>query len=287
MEKYLSKLQQSDFLQTKEINNENLFHITTPCVFRLEADMVQSLKKNYKSDEEIGGVLSAMPTMNNNEKVYLISKVCYVRNAIEDNPRKDGKNKSNAYLPDLTQLNNELSNIIKQGCLPIKFHTHPTDGYEYFQTIINQNYQTDTSDQDKRESESPINIAGQKLLMPRCLIVGNAISTSDIFIGVYGGFVAPVSFDTSKRKIMDENIKKTADYFSNLNLSNGQKIGLGIGAALLVFSLIKYPKYSLPVLFGLAATAPILLTNTQNIDRPEYFNRLTFGNADIYIPKND
>ena len=86
------------------------------------------------------------------------------------------------------------------------------------------------------------------------------------------------------KKVMDENIRKTADYFSSINLTTGQKIGLGIGAALLLFSIIKYPKYSLPVIFGLAATMSVFLTNTQNIERPEYFNRLSIGNADIYIP---
>ena len=287
MKKYLNELQQSGFLQIKQIDNEVLFHISTPCVFRIESDIVQSLKKNYIPTEEIGGILSAKPSLINNERIFVIDKVNYVRNAIEDNPRTDGLNKSNAYLPDFKQLNQENSNTLKQNCLPISFHTHPTKSTEHFKTIINQNFQTDTSDQDKRESELPIKIDGQKLLMPRCLIVGDAILSTDVFIGVYNGFISPVDFNKSKKKVMDENIRKTADFFSSIDLTTGQKIGLGIGAALLIFSVIKYPKYSLPVLFGLASTAPLLLTNTQNIERPEYFNRLSFGYADIYIPKGN
>jgi len=53
---------------------------------------------------------------------------------------------------------------------------------------------------------------------------------------------------------------------------------------LLLFATIKYPKYSLPVIAALALTAPVLLTSTQNIEKPEYFNRLSIGKADIYIP---
>jgi len=257
--KNIHELIQAGFLQSKQIDNEALFHITTPCVFRIESDIVQSLKKNYISTEEIGGVLSARPTLINNERVYVIANVRYVRNAIEDNPRTDGRNKTNAYFPDFKQLNQEISNILKENCLPINFHTHPTKSIEQIVSIMNQNYQTDTSEQDKKESELPLKIGNEKLLMPRCLIVGNAISPTDIFIGVYNGFIAPVSFDTSKKKVMDENIRKFANFFSSIDFTTGQKIGLGVGAALLLLSIIKYPKYSLPVISCLAFTAPILL----------------------------
>ena len=280
----LSELQKSGFLQNKQVYKEELFHISTPCIFRIESEIVQSLKKNYKSTEEIGGVLSAKPTLNNNERVFVIANVSYVRNAIEYNPRKDGRNKSNAYLPDFKQLNQVISTILKENCLPIRFHTHPTKSTQHFETIINQSFQTETSEQDKQASEEPLKIGTQKLLIPRCLIVGNAISTADIFIGVYNGFIAPVGFEVSKKKVTDENLKKMANSISSIDLTTGLKIGLGIGAALLLFSIIKYPKFSLPVIAGLAATVPVLLTNTQNIERPEYFNRLSFGNADIYIP---
>lgn len=280
----LSDLQKNGFLQTKQIENEELSHIATPCVFRIESDIVQSLKKNYISTEEIGGVLSAKPTLFNDTRIFIIDSVSYVRNAIEDKPRTDGRNKTNAYCPDFKQLNQVISNIIENGCLPIRFHTHPTKGKEYLQTILRQNYQTETSDQDKIASEYPFEINRQKLLMPRCLIVGNSITSTDIFIGVYGGFIAPLSFEESKKKVVDEKIKKSAEFLSTVEFTKGQKIGLAVGAALLLFSIIKYPKYSLPVIACLALTAPILLTNTQNIERPEYFNRLSFGKADIYIP---
>jgi len=238
----LYDLQKTGFLQTKQIENEELSYITTPCVFRVESDIVQSLKKNYISMEEIGGVLSAKPKLINNEKIFIIESVSYVRNAIDDKPRGDGRNKANAYCPDSKQLNKEISNILKNGCLPIKFHTHPTKSNEHFETILNQIYQTDTSDQDKRESENHFNIEGKKVLMPRCLIVGNSLSASDIFIGVYGGFIAPVSFEASKKKVIDEKIKNFAEYLSTIEFTTDQKIGLGVGAALLLFSIIKYPK---------------------------------------------
>ena len=52
----LKELVKNGFLETKLIENEELHYVSTPCIFRVESDIVQSLKKNYKSTEEIGGV---------------------------------------------------------------------------------------------------------------------------------------------------------------------------------------------------------------------------------------
>jgi hypothetical protein len=280
----VNQLLQAGFLQTKQVENEELSHIATPCIFRIESEIVKSLKNNYISTEEIGGVLSAKPSLINNERIFIIESVSYVRNAIEDNPRTDGRNKTNAYCPDKTQLNQVLTSILKNNCLPIKFHTHPTKGKAYFESKINQIYQTDTSTQDKRESENFFNIGESKVLMPRCLIVGNSGLSSDIFIGIYGGFISPVGFEESKRKIINEKIKSAAYFLSDINLTKGQKIGLGIGAALTLFAIIKYPKYSLPVIAVLAIASHAAMLNTTTISRPEYFNKLSFGKAEIYIP---
>jgi hypothetical protein len=244
------------------------------------------LKKNYKADEEIGGVLWAKPTTKNGEIIYIIDKVSYIRNSIEDNPRNDNRNKSNAYLPDIKQLNQTLNDLFLQGYLPVKFHTHPVKGTNFLHSLTYTNLMTETSEQDKRESSHHLVIGSKKLLMPRGLIVGNDISSSDIFIGVYNGFIAPTEFENSKRKIQQENFNKTADLVSTINLTDGQKVGLAIGAALLLFVIVKYPKHSLPVIIGLGATLPLLMTNTHNIDNPNYFNKLSFGSADIFIPKS-
>ena len=214
----------------------------------------------------------------------VVNYVDYVRNAIEDNPQIDGRNKSNTYLADSSQLNKVISRIFSDGCLPIMFHTHPTNDKEYLQTILNEEYLTETSDQDRKASKYPFDINGQKLLLPRALIVGNSIASSNIFIGVYGGFIAPMSFEQSKKRIINERLNNTADLFANIDLSMGEKIGLGIGAGLLLFSIIKYPKYSLPVIVGLALVAHTSMTNTQYVEKPEYFNKLSFGKAEIYIP---
>lgn len=286
MEQKLIEYKIAGFLDTKTVDGNELLHLATPCRFRITETIVANLKSSYKSDEEIGGVLWAKPTTKDGEIIHIIDKVSYIRNAIEDNPRNDNRNKSNAYLPDSEQLNQTLNDLFLQGYLPVKFHTHPVKGTNFLHSLTYPNLMTETSEQDKRESSLPHIVGDKKLLMPRGLIVGNDISSNDIFIGVYNGFIAPTEFEDSKKKIQQENFQKTADLVSSINLSDGQKIGLAIGAALLLFVIVKYPKHSLPVIIGLGATLPLLMTNTNNIDNPNYFNKLSFGGADIFIPKS-
>ena len=286
MEQKLLEYKNAGYLDTKIVDGDELLHLTTPCRFRVTENIVTDLKKNYKTDEEIGGVLWAKPTTKDGEIIHIIDKVKYIRNAIEDNLRNDNRNKSNSYLPDSKQLNQTLNDVFLQGYLPVKFHTHPVKGTNFLHSLTYTNLMTDTSEQDNRESSQPHIIGDKKLLMPRGLIVGNDISNSDIFIGVYNGFIAPTEFENSKNKIQQENFQKTADLVSSINFSDGQKIGLAIGAALLLFVIVKYPKHSLPVIIGLGATLPLLMTNTHNIENPNYFNKLSFGSADIFIPKS-
>jgi hypothetical protein len=286
MELKIIEYKNAGYLETKIVDGYELLHLTTPCRFRVNENIVADLKSNYKADEEIGGVLWTKPTTKDGEIIHVIDNVSYIRNAIEDNPRADHRNKSNAYLPDSKELNQTLNDLFLQGYLPVKFHTHPVKGTSFLHSLTYPNLMTETSEQDQRESSLPHIIGNKKILMPRGLIVGNDISSSDIFIGVYNGFIAPTEFENSKKKIQQENFQKTADLVSSINLSDGQKIGLAIGAALLLFVIVKYPKHSLPVIIGLGATLPLLVTNTHNIDNPNYFNKLSFGSADIFIPKS-
>ena len=85
MEQKLLEYKNAGFLDTKIVDGDELLHLTTPCRFRVTENIVTDLKKNYKADEEISGVLWAKPTTKNGEIIHVIDKVSYIRNAIEDN----------------------------------------------------------------------------------------------------------------------------------------------------------------------------------------------------------
>lgn len=281
---FIIELNKNGYLKTKIEDGQELYFLVTPCRFRIEDSIVKELKNKYKSDEEIGGVFWAKPTRQDGEIIYSIDRVCFIRNAIDDNPRNDHRNKSNAYRPDQNQLKQEINNIFTNGSLPIRFHTHPTKGTDFLKSLVSTNLQTEVSEQDKKASYSPFDIGGKKLIMPRALIVGNDISKHDIFIGIYNGFIAPTEFVDSKNKIQQENLQKITDFISNINLTDSQKFGLAIGALLLLYTIIKYPKYNMYVIIALGTILSLAMTGTQNIEKPNYFNRLSSGSADIFIP---
>lgn len=281
----ITELKDTGYLEIKTVDGEEVYHLTTPCVFRISEDIVSDLKKNYKEDEETGGVLWAKPTNKNGDVIYLIEKVTYIRNAIEDNPRSDRRDKSNSYLPDLKQLNDTVCEVYKNKYLPIDFHTHPVKKEILYGFIKHPDLITETSMQDVKASYIPYNIENKKLLLPDALIVGSDITYDEIFIGFYNGFIAPTEFESSKKKIQKEHLRKTTDYVTSIKLTDLQKAGMLIGATLLIYVIAKHPKSSLTVLAGIGALLPILMTSTQNIKQPEYFNKLSYGSAEIFIPK--
>lgn len=284
MASFLTNLKKEGYLVSQIIEGEEILHLTTPCRFIIDKTVVESLKQSYKPNEEIGGILWAKPTYQDGENIYLVEKVGYIRNAIEDKPRTDHRNKSNCYLPDLPQREKEFLDVFSQGYLPVTFHTHPIKGDDALAELNRLNFVTETSEQDRRESSLHYLLEGKKLLMPRGLIVGNKISNHNMFIGIYNGLIAPLEFKDSKQEVQQENMERIMDKLSSINLTDAQKLGLLAGIALVAFITIKYPKYSLPLMIGVLASLPLLMTNTDKIENPNYFNKLSRGDADIFIP---
>ena len=286
MQQKLIEYKKAGFFDTKIVDGKEILHLATPCRFRIIETIVEDLKSNCKSYKEIGGILWSKPTILEGEIIHSIDKVSYIRNAIDDNPRTDDRNSSNAYLPDRKEYNKILNELFSQGYLPVKFHTHPVHDTNFLCSLTYSDLMSETSEQDQHESLQPLKIGNQYLLMPRALIVNNVFLSNAIFIGVYNGFIAPNEFENSKKKIQEENFNKTVALLSSVNLKDTEKFGLSIGAALLLYAIVKNPKFSLPVIFGLSATIPLLLTNTKNIENPYYFNKLSYGSASIFIPKS-
>ena len=111
------------YLEKTTIDNCEILHFKRPCRFNLNEEIVADLKRHYKSDEEIGGILWAKPYYNNGDLVYQVEKVSYIRNAIEDNLRDDRRTKKNSYLRDINEYNSEYRKCIDGLSLPIRFHT--------------------------------------------------------------------------------------------------------------------------------------------------------------------
>ena len=94
-------------------------------------------------------------TILEEEIIHVIDKVSYVRNAIDDNPRIDKRNSSNAYLPDRKEYNEILNELFSQGYLPVKFHTYPVHDTNFSFSSTYSNLMSETSEQDQYDGPEP------------------------------------------------------------------------------------------------------------------------------------
>ncbi len=294
--KFTEELKSKGFLRNVEFEGKNILILTTPCRIVITQKEVSHLKGKYLAEEEVGGVMWAKPTDSNGERIYIIDNIKFIRNAIEDKPIYDDNGrllrKEDAYLLDAKEYKDELKKIYPSKFLPIRFHTHPTKGKDILSSIRHQHVQTNTSEQDAKESKTYDILGNQYLLMPRGLVVGNKDLGNDLFVGVYDGFIAPEGFEESKRKVQQENMTSIYNTISNKisswKLDKEEKIALGVGAVLILGYLIyRTRKYSAPVIIGVAAAGSVLLNSTSTVNNPDYFNKLSFGDVDINIPKED
>lgn len=274
----------NDFITVDDDNDKTVYKLHTPCSFIIEENIVQILKEKYVASEEIGGLLYAQPSKNNGGIIYTVSKVSFIRNAIEDNPREDGRTKADAYLPDRNEFKIKYQDCINCGCLPIRFHTHPVYGNSHLDGVIRRIRNLETSHQDQLVSDSLEPITDVDLILPNCLIVGSDLSSEGLFIGLYNGMVAPKEFKEVKEEVIHQNISRVGDTLFENKVTGHEKYLLIVGGLVLLGLAIKYRKYSIPILLLLPVLLTGLLTNTKEIEAPKYFNQINNGKAVIYLP---
>lgn len=288
MKKKLEKLLAQNYLKEVQHLGKSQWRLTTPCRFRILSNVIESVKKNYIYDGEIGGLLWAKPANRLGEVIYVIENVTYLRNAIEDTPRADGLNRKNAYMFDAREFSVESLNVYSNGCFPIRFHTHPTQGRVPLESFMHAYLQMETSEADRLESARLDLIGAKEILLPRILIVGNEISKSDLFIGIYGGGISPVGFEEAKREVQYENFDNLAKSLSSFKKPSPVAIVFMILACLgLIYLMIKYPKACLSAIVTTILLIPHMATNTSKQVDPKYFNKHIQGDAEIFLPEYD
>jgi hypothetical protein len=281
---YISDLIEKGVLQTRIAGQKQIICLFTPCYFILSKEIVRLLQNKYLFDQEVGGLFWAKPEIVANSKRFDIKEISFIRNAIDEYPRKGNRTKQDAYWSDQTEYRNEFKKICEANMLPIGFHSHPCGDSLDFISIFQETMNFETSDQDLVESKLENTIYGKKMLLPRALIAKENKISRDIFIGIYDGFIAKERFQSSVKKVQKESTEKISKWLSELSLSNSQKIALGITAIALFALIVKTRKYSFPVLTSLAAAAPLFLSNTDGYKNPEYYNKTAEGPMKIYIP---
>jgi len=270
-------------LKTNE-NGEEIFVLKNPCEFKIRETEVNLLKSHYKSTEEIGGYISFRWNQKNEKTEFISEDIIFLTNSYDSSPyKKKGRSNKNTFWAKREDKSKALNEIFQNQCIPIFFHSHPTDGFNILEKLYLFIEQRETSKQDQKVSKNPITFKnGEKLLIPDSLIVGNPIERSKLFIGFYNGFIAPLEFEKERNDVMQKNLKKIIESISSPKLGIMEIIGIVTGTFLFLMLIWEYRKYSLPVIVSLIAMLSINLTD--NNKDGNYYSQLNFGDAKIKIP---
>lgn len=280
---YISRLQKRGFFKKAQDPNEKLY-LATPYRVVINADVTKSLRSNYLPTEEKGGLLWAKAKIKGGERILVLEKVSFIRNAIDDTVRDDGLTSANAYLRDSKEYQSVFQELINAEFLPFAFHTHPIIGNSILEQINHRNSNMDTSQADINASERLYAIYGHNVHLPHVLIMGNTLG-DELFIRLYGGNNSPASFVEASRETMSENLDSLFSKLEWNKFSTGQKILTGAIAATAFFGTILRPKMAAAIMVAGAPLAFSLITDTHS-PSPHYCRLTDEREATILVPNS-
>jgi hypothetical protein len=253
--------------------------LSTELSVYFEEDIIALLKSNYETGREIGGIISIAPEFREGKRFFYVKEITFITNR-SDTPHR-------SYRPDEEELSKARQKALKRKMLPFNFHSHPTEGDNILSESFNYYSMLDTSDADKIYRYLGIEIGQNKLRLPDVLIVANGKMKSGLFIGIYGGLIAPLDFTEKKDEVMSNflqnNFERIQNYFDTPQKKTMAAIG-GIAAAIGAIALFaKYPKAIFPTLLTTATLVPAIAYSASDENR--FFGISQVSSLKIILPK--
>ncbi|MCD4792558.1 MAG: hypothetical protein K8R54_04945 [Bacteroidales bacterium] len=272
----ITQFEKLGILSKISINKIEYRHISIPAKALFTTKCLNDLSEEYIKNKEIGGFIICEPIKDDTGLFLTFRKVHLVKNR--------SSTPHNSYSPYKTvKQKNEYENIIhlyiKQGFLPFRFHSHPIAASDSLQEKMNFLKQLDTSKRDQVTTLICENIEQINLRLPDILIVKESNS---MFVGLYGGLICPHKFDKQKRKVISNVTTNISNSITEWTDTLGKKIGLTVGALVLIFLALKYPKISIPIAVTGTAVLPSVVYEHQS--KPEYFAVTTGQKILIELP---
>jgi hypothetical protein len=267
-----------DILNKIKIDDRESFRLNCPNNIYFPDFIIKALKEKFDHRIEKGGLILFNYSLLNNTITFSAKNVVFIKNI--------SKTPNHQYAPDKKELKTAYDDAFSKNLLPLAFHTHPTV-YKDSDNIINEGMhylqQLNTSIEDKGYTlRENYKYKGVNLRLPDILVVENA---NAVFVGIYGGLIAPMCFTEQKDKATMTGMENV---FSGLtkwaNTPERKAVVLFCSFALVVLG-IKYYKVSIPVLITAGAVIPPILYSNQK--RCDFFG-VSYGlELNIYIPKID
>ncbi len=140
--------------------------------------------------------------------------------------------------------------------------------------------QLNTSIADQSLTRRSFKYNGVEIRLPDLLVVENA---NALFIGMYGGLIAPLCFTEQKKEAINSSMEKTMESLTEMINTPERKTIAIFSAFALIFLAFKYPKAIIPTAIGAGVILPPMMY--ANREKHDYFG-VTFGTTlTIHVDK--
>jgi len=280
-QKWIDDLMSVGILRMTYENNTKVIYLATPFLIRLKKSVIKKLREEYNPKVEKGGILLGKPLVENDKQIIEICDVLFIKND-SDNPQHSYRYNNNDFIASLSY--SFLRRNRKLIYYPIFFHTHPTFDYNESSQIMKYFQQAGTSYADQKYSKMIITEKAMNLALPNALIVGGKDLHEHLFIGFYGGYIAPENFREYMTKLTGKTFRNIFETLKDwANTPEKQLILAIVGVALGVLS-IRYIKHTLPLLMILFATNIVPISESSIQKTPIYFAEVKDSEITIQIP---
>lgn len=272
---WLEELVSKKVIETFNTIDQAFYRIAGDFTFCIPQKAAKDIAKAYDPSFEKGGILLTSIKRLKGKIVLTLEKVDFIQN-IAPEP-------SISYEFDPFVFKQHVHNAFANNRLPIIFHTHPMKSKNIIEEIRMYHSQMETSPPDRCASLFSHEFSLGQLRLPEALIIYDNNLSKGLFIGLYGGLVAPLKFKNEKLfAIFGFCLKQVYEFFGRIST-----IGEGItkvGGSLLALEVARSHPKEIKQFIKEAheLLSPIAYAN---VERPRYFGITKGEELIIYVPK--
>jgi hypothetical protein len=274
LSRYLNYLIDQKFIRTFFTTAGNYHRLHSPSKFEFPTAKIDLLTRAYLPGEEKGGLFLFRPEWKDSTLLMVLEEVVFLENT--------SHNPGDEFCYNIDAFNREMTRALHYRLLPCFFHSHPTAAADIIDEHHEYYFQMDTSYADKIATQATIFPGLFNLRLPEFLVIANGITKSGLFIGIYGGLIAPLDFKERKKQLTDQFQKMVVEDISGwVSKPNGRLLASAVGLGLLVLAW-NNPKQIKPTLRLIRAVTPQIAYTT---DQSNIFLGISYGSAmSINVP---